>query len=154
MQQGDVVVLRRYELSVYFALRMKVWRQLRVERVVAAVKIVSEQSGRSMAQVALTWLRTRSVIPILEARKLTQLQGNLASIDLSLSAEQLHVLDDASSIDLGFPYTLYEKESSRAILYGGVRSHNGVEEVNCGRAVPRRITDENIHRSARQRVFG
>jgi aryl-alcohol dehydrogenase-like predicted oxidoreductase len=121
MQQGDVVVLRRYELSVYFALRMKVWRQLRVERVVAAAKIVSEQSGRSMAQVALTWLRTRSVIPILEARKLTQLQDNLASIDLSLSAEQLHVLDDASSIDLGFPYSLYEKESSRAILYGGMR---------------------------------
>ncbi len=121
MQQGDVVVLRRYELSVYFALPMRVWRQLRVERVVAAVKIVSEQTGRSMAQVAVAWLRPRSVIPILGARKLTQLQDNLASIDLSLSAEQLHVLDDASSIDLGFPYTLYEKEPCRAILYGGMR---------------------------------
>jgi len=93
----------------------------RTERAVAAVKVVSEQSGRSMAQVALAWLRSRSVIPILGARKLTQFQDNLASIDLSLSDEQLHVLDDSSSIDLGFPYTLYEKESSRAILYGGMR---------------------------------
>ena len=93
----------------------------RTERVIAAVKAVSEQTGRSMAQVALAWLRSRSVIPILGARKLVQLQDNLASIDLSLSAEQLQTLDDASSIELGFPYTLYAKESSRAILYGGMR---------------------------------
>jgi aryl-alcohol dehydrogenase-like predicted oxidoreductase len=93
----------------------------RTERVIAAVKRVSEQSDRSMAQVALAWLRSRSVIPILGARKLSQFQDNLASIDLSLSADQLQVLDDASSIELGFPYALYGKEFPRAILYGGMR---------------------------------
>ena len=41
--------------------------------------------GRSMAQVALAWLRHRPVpvIPIIGARKLSQLQDNLASFDLS-----------------------------------------------------------------------
>jgi aryl-alcohol dehydrogenase-like predicted oxidoreductase len=97
--------------------------QQRTNRVVAAVKAVSEQTGRDMAQVALAWLRHRPVpvIPIIGARKLSQLQDNLASFDLSLTAEQVQVLDEASQIDLGFPYGLYEKESVRTTVYGGMR---------------------------------
>jgi aryl-alcohol dehydrogenase-like predicted oxidoreductase len=97
--------------------------QQRTECVVAAVKAVSDQTGRSMAQVALAWLRYRPVpvVPIIGARKLSQLQDNLASFDVSLSAEQVKTLDEASRIDLGFPYHLYEKESVRAIAYGGMR---------------------------------
>src|SRR6266853_1179012 len=95
--------------------------QQRTDRVVTAVKAVSDQTGRSMAQVALAWLRYRPVpvIPIIGARKLSQLQDNLASFDLSLSTEQVQALDEASQIDLGFPYYLYAKEAVRAIAYGG-----------------------------------
>jgi aryl-alcohol dehydrogenase-like predicted oxidoreductase len=52
--------------------------QQRADRVVAAVKAVSDETGRSMAQVALAWLRYRPVpvIPIIGARKLSQLQDN------------------------------------------------------------------------------
>jgi aryl-alcohol dehydrogenase-like predicted oxidoreductase len=97
--------------------------QQRTERVVAAVKAVSDQTGRSMAQVALVWLRYRPmpVIPIIGARKLSQLQDNLASFDLSLSTEQVQALDEARQIDLGFPYYLYAKDAFRAIAYGGTR---------------------------------
>jgi aryl-alcohol dehydrogenase-like predicted oxidoreductase len=97
--------------------------QKRAERVVAAVKAVSDQTGRSMAQVALAWLRYRPVpvIPILGARKLSQLQDNLGSFDVSLSTEQVQALDEASQIDLGFPYHLYAKENVRAIASGGMR---------------------------------
>jgi aryl-alcohol dehydrogenase-like predicted oxidoreductase len=97
--------------------------QQRASRVVSAVKAVSDQTGRGMAQVALTWLRYRPVpvIPIIGARKLSQLQDNLASFDLSLSTEQVKTLDEASQIDLGFPYELYAKEFVRAIAYGGMR---------------------------------
>src|SRR3984893_11218926 len=95
--------------------------QQRATRIVAAVKIVSEQTGRSMAQVALAWLRyqTVSVIPIIGARKVSQLQDNLASLDLELSAEQLKSLDGASQIELGFPQSIYEREMVRSIRYGG-----------------------------------
>jgi aryl-alcohol dehydrogenase-like predicted oxidoreductase len=97
--------------------------QQRADRVVAAVKTVANQLGRSMAQVALAWLRYRPVpvIPILGARKLLQLQDNLASFDLTLSAEQVKTLDEASQIDLGFPYNIYAKEMARTIAYGGMR---------------------------------
>ena len=69
------------------------------------------------------WLRYRPVpvIPILGARKLSQLQDNLESFNLALSAEQVKALDEASQIDPGFPYHLYAKEQVRAIAYGGMR---------------------------------
>jgi len=90
--------------------------------IISAVKSVSEQTGRSMAQVALAWLRhqTLAVIPIIGARKVSQLQDNLASLALELSAEQLKSLDRASRIGLGFPQSIYEREMVRAIRYGGM----------------------------------
>jgi len=96
--------------------------QQRTERIIAAVKNVSDATGRSMAQVALAWLRYRPlpVIPIIGARKLSQFQDNLASFDLTLSADQLKTLDEASRIELGFPHDLYAKEMVRAICYGGM----------------------------------
>jgi aryl-alcohol dehydrogenase-like predicted oxidoreductase len=97
--------------------------QQRTERIVSAVKTVSDEVGRSMAQVALAWLRYRPVpvIPIIGARKLSQLQDNLASFDLVLSADQLKTLDEASRIELGFPHDFYAKELVRTFVYGGLR---------------------------------
>jgi aryl-alcohol dehydrogenase-like predicted oxidoreductase len=97
--------------------------RVRTERIVAAVKSVSDETGRGMAQVALAWLRYRPVpvIPIIGARKLSQFQDNLASLALTLSANQLKTLDEASSIELGFPYELYAKAMPRTICYGGLR---------------------------------
>src|SRR5260370_4710909 len=95
----------------------------RANRIVAAVKTVSDETCRSMAQLALAWLRyrPRPVIPIIGARKLSQLQDNLASFDLTLSADQLKILDEASRIAVGVPYDLYTRELVRAIGYGGLR---------------------------------
>jgi aryl-alcohol dehydrogenase-like predicted oxidoreductase len=95
----------------------------RTERIVAAVKSVSDETGSSMAQVALAWLRYRPVpvIPIIGARNLSQFQNNLASFDVTLSPDQVKTLDEASGIELGFPYDLYPKALPRAICYGGLR---------------------------------
>ena len=95
----------------------------RTARIVAAVKHVSDETDHSMAQVTLAWLRYRPVpvIPIIGARKLSQFQDNLGSLDLTLSAEQLKALDAVSQIQLGFPQNLYEKEMARVLCYGGLR---------------------------------
>jgi aryl-alcohol dehydrogenase-like predicted oxidoreductase len=97
--------------------------QQRTERIIPAVKTVSDEVGRSMAQVALAWLRYRpvAVIPIIGARKLSQLQDNLASLDLVLSAGQLKTQDESSRIELGFPHDLYAKDMVRSLVYGGLR---------------------------------
>jgi aryl-alcohol dehydrogenase-like predicted oxidoreductase len=93
------------------------------DRIVAAVKSVAGETGSSMAQVALAWLRFRPVpvIPILGATKLSQFQDNLASFDVTLSSDQFRTLEEASRIELGFPHEFYERESVRAICYGGMR---------------------------------
>src|SRR6267143_815268 len=95
----------------------------RARRIVAAVKAVADEVGVSMAQVALAWLRYRPVpvIPIIGARKLSQLKDNLASADVSLSAKQLKALDEASRIELGFPHEFYTRDLVRGMVYGGMR---------------------------------
>jgi aryl-alcohol dehydrogenase-like predicted oxidoreductase len=95
----------------------------RAARVVAAVKSVADAVGRSMAQVALAWLQYRPVpvIPIIGARKLSQLEDNLASFDLKLTPEQVKTLDDASQIEPGFPHEFYTREMVRGFIYGGLR---------------------------------
>ncbi len=95
----------------------------RTERIVPAVRKVSKETGRSLAQVALAWLRYRDipVIPIIGARKLSQLHDNLESLTLTLAPEQLKALDEASRIEVGFPQIMYQREFVRAIVYGGMR---------------------------------
>src|ERR1700688_2102406 len=80
----------------------------RATRIISAVKTVSAQVGRSIAQGALAWLRhqTVPVIPIMGAREVAHLQDNIASLDLELSAEPLKSLNGAGQIDLGFPRSL------------------------------------------------
>jgi aryl-alcohol dehydrogenase-like predicted oxidoreductase len=95
----------------------------RPNRIVAALQEVSNQVGRSPAQVALAWLRYRDipVIPIIGARRMSQLQDNLASLELELTKEQVSVLDEASAIELGFPHDFYNKELVKNLAYGGFR---------------------------------
>ena len=95
----------------------------RVDRVVAALKTVSQQVGRSPAQVALAWLRYRDipVIPIVGARRVSQLEDNLASLELELTHDQVSALDEASAIEMGFPHDFYENEFVKTVVYGGLR---------------------------------
>lgn len=94
----------------------------REERIALEVNAVAKECGRSAAQVALAWLRYRDqpIIPIIGARKLTQLQDNLASLDLKLDEAHLTRLDNISRVDLGFPHEFYQKDFVRAGIYGGM----------------------------------
>jgi aryl-alcohol dehydrogenase-like predicted oxidoreductase len=93
-------------------------RSLQIARVVGEV---AQEIGRSSSQVALAWLRAQnsSIIPILGARKLEQLQDNLACVDLVLSPEQLQRLNAVSQIELGFPHDFLSRENIRDRLFGG-----------------------------------
>ncbi|MEW5870114.1 MAG: aldo/keto reductase [Chloroflexota bacterium] len=77
-------------------------------QVVTTVKQVAEEVGRPMSQVAINWVRQQQhqahIIPILGARKLEQLQDNLAALEWQLDEAQLQRVDEASAIDLGFPH--------------------------------------------------
>jgi aryl-alcohol dehydrogenase-like predicted oxidoreductase len=93
------------------------------DRIVQALTRISQQTGRSAAQVALAWLRYREVpvIPILGARRLSQLKDNLDSLTLQLAPEQVSELNQASNIDLGFPHDFYNVQLVKDMVYGGMR---------------------------------
>ena len=109
--------------SRYSTEMMKQWlpEQTRSARIVDVLENVSKQTGRSKAQIALAWLRHRAVpvVPIIGARKLAQLEDNIASLTLSLTPDQLASLDEASKIELGFPYHFYTQEMVRNFVYAG-----------------------------------
>jgi aryl-alcohol dehydrogenase-like predicted oxidoreductase len=80
---------------------------------------VAKEIGRSPSQVALAWVRQRPygvIVPILGATKLSQIKDNLGCLEVSLSEKQCRRLDEASSIDLGFPLAFLSQV--RQIVYG------------------------------------
>jgi aryl-alcohol dehydrogenase-like predicted oxidoreductase len=95
----------------------------RAEKIVAAVKQVAQQIGRSPAQMAIAWLlhRDQPIIPIIGTRKMAQLHDNLAAVDVKLNSDQLGILDQVSAIPLGFPHEFYTLEMVRGFVYGGLR---------------------------------
>ena len=93
------------------------------DRIISALNKISKETGRSQAQVALAWLRYRDipVVPIIGARRISQLQDNLNSLTLELNSKQVTELDEASAIDLGFPHDFYELDLVKNFAYGGMR---------------------------------
>jgi aryl-alcohol dehydrogenase-like predicted oxidoreductase len=73
-------------------------------RVVDALKQVAARHNASPARVALAWLLGRAAVSsvIIAARKIEQLEDNIAAVDLVLSADDVRLLDAAS--DPGIPY--------------------------------------------------
>jgi aryl-alcohol dehydrogenase-like predicted oxidoreductase len=92
-------------------------------RTVREVVAMAKELGVTAAQVALAWLRHRSVpvIPIIGARKLTQLEDNLKSLEISFSLDQLQRLDKVSAVPMGFPHVVLDEGMSRTITFGGMR---------------------------------
>jgi aryl-alcohol dehydrogenase-like predicted oxidoreductase len=94
----------------------------RKEAVVREVVAVARESGHSPAQVALAWLRQRPepVIPIIGARKLAQVQDNLACVQVKLAPALLERLDAVSRIELGFPHDFFASDLVRSLSSGGM----------------------------------
>jgi len=92
---------------------------LKIARVVVEI---AKQVGCSPSQVALAWFRTRpgSILPILGARSLSQIQDNLGSLEINLSSEQVQRLDEVSKIELGFPHDFLMDPVRIDRIYGGL----------------------------------
>jgi aryl-alcohol dehydrogenase-like predicted oxidoreductase len=78
----------------------------RTEQAARAVVKVAQELGRPAAQVALAWLLHQPGVtsPIIGGRKIEQIADNLKAVEITLSAEQLKTLNDATRIEPGFPH--------------------------------------------------
>jgi aryl-alcohol dehydrogenase-like predicted oxidoreductase len=91
--------------SEHFAPFVQTYLEPRSSSIVEAVVTAASGLGVSPLEVALAWIRDRPGVAaaILGARTAAQLQGALASEDLTLPVEIAQALDDVSAIDAGYP---------------------------------------------------
>ena len=94
----------------------------RKRAIAEAVVKIAEAIGKTPAQVALNWLRQQPgvVIPIIGARRLSQLEDNLACLEFSLEKEHLRQLSGISRIELGFPHDFFTSELVQNFAFGGM----------------------------------
>jgi aryl-alcohol dehydrogenase-like predicted oxidoreductase len=78
------------------------WRTLDV------IDEISEETGKSYAQISLNWLLRQGDVtaPVIGARRLDQLEDNLQATGWELSAEQVRRLSEASAIEDVYPYRM------------------------------------------------
>jgi aryl-alcohol dehydrogenase-like predicted oxidoreductase len=81
---------------------------------------LAQEIGRTPSQVAINWVRQQSsqIIPIIGARRLSQLQDNLACLEWNLTAEQLERLAQLSPPQLGFPHDFLSSNHVRSLIFG------------------------------------
>jgi aryl-alcohol dehydrogenase-like predicted oxidoreductase len=73
--------------------------------VIDALARVAAEIGVSSAEVALAWVRSRPAVTstLIGARTPEQMRANLASLEITLTPEQLAALDEPSTPSLEFP---------------------------------------------------
>lgn len=82
---------------------------------------IAEELGVKPSQVAINWGRQQanSIIPIVGARKSSQVKENLECVNFTLNPEHLKRLHKISRIQLGFPHDFLRSERVREIITGG-----------------------------------
>ncbi|SDN35179.1 Predicted oxidoreductase [Methylobacterium phyllostachyos] len=88
----------------------------RAETCIAAMRRVAEARGVSVAQVALAWLLHREAVTsvIVGAKRLDQLEDNIAATELSLTGDELDALDAVSALPAEYPGWMFERQGARA----------------------------------------
>jgi aryl-alcohol dehydrogenase (NADP+) len=84
--------------------------------VIETVAAIAEELETTSAAVSLAWLlaRPQTVVPIVGARRLDHLEGNLAGLEVKLTLDHLRTLDDVSVPTLNYPAAL--NGATRAML--------------------------------------
>ncbi|AEQ51433.1 aldo/keto reductase [Pelagibacterium halotolerans] len=90
----------------------------RLYRVVDALDVVAEETGKTVPQVALNWLLQRPTVSsvIVGARNEAQLRQNLGAVGWNLTTEQIAKLDEASAVTAPYPYFPYRRQEGFARL--------------------------------------
>lgn len=75
-------------------------------KVVDALDAIAEETGKSVPQIALNWLLQRPSVStiIVGARNEEQLRQNLGAVGWNLTPEQVEKLEEASKVQLPYPY--------------------------------------------------
>jgi aryl-alcohol dehydrogenase-like predicted oxidoreductase len=95
---------------------------------VDVMRKIAEAHDASIAQVAIAWVLSKRAVTsvIIGARKLSQLEDNLGSVDLTLSEHELNALNEVSELALEYPAWMDLLASDREP--GQVRRYEAIQE--------------------------
>jgi len=95
--------------------RLKAFDQPRNWRILEAVDACAADLGATPAQVSLAWLLAKPTVTsvIFGARSVEQLDDNIGAAQLPMPAEWVAKLDEASELELGYPYTFMQRIQRR-----------------------------------------
>lgn len=90
---------RRSEFDFPFVDKERTWK------ILDAMAPIAKAHNCSPARISLAWLLTRPVVTsiIIGAKRLDQLQDNLAAIDLKLTPDEIKQLDEVSALPAEYP---------------------------------------------------
>ncbi len=85
----------------------------RAWKCVAAMREIGDRKGVSVAQVALAWLLAKPYVTsvIIGAKRVDQLDDNIAATSLSLSADEVATLDAVSALPEEYPGWMVARQS-------------------------------------------
>jgi aryl-alcohol dehydrogenase-like predicted oxidoreductase len=83
---------------------------------IEAMRAIADRRSVSVARIALAWLLHQRVVSsvIIGARRMDQLEDNIAATEVELSDEELDTLDRVSALPPEYPGWMFERQSARA----------------------------------------
>lgn len=86
----------------------------RGDKVLDAMAPIAKAKGVSVARIALAWLLHQPAVTsvIVGAKRVDQLDDNLAAADVTLSADELKTLDEASALPREYPGWMLERQGN------------------------------------------
>ena len=84
-------------------------------RTLSAVTAMAKEKQTTASAIALAWLLGKPAVTsvIFGARSIEQLDDNLRAAEVKLSASELLALDEASKVDVGYPYKMIKSIQQR-----------------------------------------
>ena len=81
---------------------------------------IAAEVDRTPSQIAIHWAtrRASNIIPIVGARRLSQLEDNLGALDFELSAEQMAALTAVRPLPREYPHTFWNDFVRGDLIYG------------------------------------
>ena len=93
-------------------------------QIARAVDAIADEIDVSSAQVATAWVRAQGygMIPIVGARKVSQIEDTIKAVNVKLEDAHLATLDELSCVSMGFPHEFLANSTVLDLVKGEVRA--------------------------------
>ena len=96
----------------------------RATNITKKVVEIADRLGISPSQLAINWTRqhkNQSVIPIVGATKVSQVEDVLGCLMFEIPIDLINELNEVSKVELPFPQKFFNEAGVQDVLYGGIK---------------------------------